>query len=214
VSRVTFEVLGARAVPYAAVPTLAFRLAVAETTGEPVHAIALRIQIQLEPRQRHYTPAEQDRLFELFGEPARWGETLRTIVWTHGTLMVPGFHASAEVDLPVTCTYDFEVAAAKYFHGLDEGEIPLVLLFSGTIFTKGQSGFSVEQIPWEREARYRLPVAVWRELMDLYYPDSAWLRLRREVFDELQRFKARRALPTWEDAIGALLDAAEREDRP
>ena len=38
----------------------------------------------------------------------------------------PASPASTEVDLPVTCTYDFEVAAAKYLHALDDGEIPLV----------------------------------------------------------------------------------------
>ena len=205
-----FAVLGARAEPYAAVPTLMFRLRITESTGERIHAIALRCQIQIEPRQRHYTAAEEERLLELFGEPPRWGETLKTILWTHASLMVPGFQESREVDLPVACTYDFEVAAAKYFHALDEGEIPLLLLFSGTVFTRGQNGFSVEQIPWEKEAPFRLPVAVWRELMDRYFPGSAWLRLRRETFDALHQFRGRRALPTWDDAIEALLHEARR----
>jgi len=207
-----FSVLGARAEPYAAAPTLVFRLRVAETTGERIHAIALRCQIQIEPRQRHYTAAEEERLLELFGEPPRWGETLKTVLWTHASLMVPGFEGSREVDLPVACTYDFELTAAKYFHALDEGEIPLLLLFSGTVFTRGQNGFSVEQIPWEKEAPFRLPVAVWRELMDRYFPGSAWLRLRRETFDALHQFRGRRALPTWDDAIEALLHEARQGD--
>ncbi|HEY2290589.1 MAG TPA: DUF6084 family protein [Thermoanaerobaculia bacterium] len=207
-----FSVLGARAEPYAAVPTLMLRLRITESTGERVHAIALRCQIQIEPRQRHYTAAEEERLLELFGEPSRWGETLKTILWTHASLMVPGFQESREVDLPVACTYDFEVTAAKYFHALDDGEIPLLLLFSGTVFTRGQNGFSVEQVPWEKEAPFRLPVAVWRELMDRYFPGSAWLRLRRETFDALHQFRGRRALPTWDDAIEALLHEAGRGD--
>ena len=207
-----FSVLGARAEPYAAAPTLMLRLRITESTGERIHAIALRCQIQIEPRQRHYTAAEEERLLELFGEPPRWGETLKTVLWTHASLMVPGFEGSREVDLPVACTYDFELTAAKYFHALDEGEIPLLLLFSGTVFTRGQNGFSVEQIPWEKEAPFRLPVAVWRELMDRYFPGSAWLRLRRETFDALHQFRGRRALPTWDDAIEALLHEARQGD--
>ena len=139
----SFAVLGARAEPYAAVPTLMLRLRISEETGERIHTLALRCQIQIEPRRRPYSEPEEERLLELFGEPARWGQTLKTILWTHVSVMVPGFEGSIEIDLPVTCTYDFEVTAAKYFHGLDEGEIPLLLLFSGTAFTRGQTGFSV-----------------------------------------------------------------------
>jgi hypothetical protein len=211
-SSLSFAVLGARPEPYAAVPTLIFRLRIAETTGERIHTLALRCQIQIEPRRRHYSEPEEERLLELFGEPQRWGQTLKTILWTHVSLMVPGFAGSTEVDLPVPCTYDFEVTAAKYFHGLDEGEIPLLLLFSGTVFARGQTGFSVEPVPWEKEAAFRLPVAVWRAVMDRYFPDSAWIRLRRESFDALHRFRGRRALPTWDDAIEALLREAKPEE--
>ena len=91
-----FEILGVRAEPYAVVPTLMFRLRITEDTGERIHAIALRCQIQIEPRQRRYVRAEKERLFELFGEAPRWGETLQTLLWTHVTLMVPGFTGSCE----------------------------------------------------------------------------------------------------------------------
>jgi Family of unknown function (DUF6084) len=212
-SSLSFAVIGARAEPYAAVPILVFRLQIAETSGEQVHAMVLRCQIQIEPRRRHYSPEEEERLLELFGEPHRWGDTLRTVVWAHASLTVPGFQGRTEVDLPVTCTYDFEVASAKYFHALGDGEIPLLFLFSGTVFTKGQSGFSVEPVPWEKEATYRLPVRVWRELMDRYFPGSAWIRLGRDSFDALHRFKGRRALPTWDDAIEVLLDEAGETER-
>ncbi len=207
-----FEVLGVRAEPYAAVPTLMFRLRITESTGERIHAIALRCQIQIEPRQRHYEGIEKERLFELFGEAPRWGETLQTLLWTHATLMVQGFTGSCELDLPVACTYDFEVTAAKYFHALDDGEIPLLMLFSGTAFTRGQTGFSVEPVPWEKEAPFRLPVRVWRELMEQYFPGGAWIRLRRESFDALHQFRGRRALATWDDAVETLLHDARRGD--
>jgi hypothetical protein len=120
------------------------------------------------------------------------------------SLMVPSFTGSCELDLPVPCTYDFEVAASKYLHALGDGEVPLLLLFSGTVFTKGLSGFSVGQVPWHKEATYRLPVSVWREIMDRFFPGGGWIRIRRDTLDTLQRFKAIRALPTWDDALEAL----------
>lgn len=211
-SRLTFSIEGVRAEPYAAAPTLLFRLRITETSGEQIHALVLRCQIQIDSRRRRYAPAEEERLLELFGEPQRWGETLRTVLWTHVALMVPGFRGSTEIDVPVACTYDFEVAAAKYFHALDAGEVPLLFLFSGMVFTKGQAGVSVEQIPWESEAVCRFPVHVWRELMNRYFPDSAWIRLRVEHFNQLHRFKGQHALPTWDDAIAALLKAAGEEE--
>ena len=213
-SSLSFAVLGARAEPFAAAPTLVFRLRIEEATGERIHTLALRCQIQIEPRQRRYSEPEEERLLELFGEPQRWGQTLKTVLWTHASLMVPGFSGSTEIDLPVPCTYDFEVTAAKYFHSLDDGEIPLLLLFSGTVFARGQTGFSVEPVPWEKEAAFRLPVAVWREVMDRYFPNSAWIRLRRDSFDALHRFRGERALPTWDDAIEALLREAAPEEAP
>lgn len=211
-SKLAFTILDARIEPYAIVPTLIFRLQIAEGTGEQIHAIALRCQIQVEPRRRHYSPVEESQLLELFGEPDRWGDTLRTLLWTHATLMVPGFQDKIAIDLPITCTYDFEVVAAKYLEALQGGEVSLNFLFSGTIFTRGLLGFSVEQIPWEKEATYHLPVRLWRELMDRYFPGSAWIRLSRESFDALYRFKGRHALPTWDDAVESLLKhSGERE---
>jgi hypothetical protein len=144
----------------------------------------------------------------LFGEPSRWRETLKPLLWTNTSLVVPAFEGSAEIDLPVTCTYDFEVVAAKYLSALEDGEVPLLFLFSGTVFVKTGHGFQVEQIPWDREAAYRMPVRVWRELMDAYFPGSAWIRVRRETLTALQRFRAGNAASSWDDAIEALMNAA------
>jgi len=207
----SFEVLGARAEPYAAVPTLMVRLRVTEADGQPVHAVALRVQIMIEPQRRTYSPAEEARLLELFGETPRWGDTLRPFLWTHAGMMVPGFTTSTDVDLPVTLTYDFDVAAAKYLHGLDGGEMPVLLLFAGTIFAKGEAGFSAEPIAWHEEASFRLPVRAWRDVMDLYFPGGGWLRLQRDTLDALQAFKARRALPSWDLAFEQLLKEAGEE---
>jgi hypothetical protein len=206
VTTLVFDCVGARAEPYAAAPTLAFGLRIAETTGTPVHAVALRCQLRLEPQQRRYTPAEQERLRDLFGDPSRWADTVKPIQFTTVTAMVPGFTGALELDLPVPCTYDLEIAATRYFHALDKAEIPMLMLFSGTIFGRSaDGGLAVEPVPWSAECRYRLPVAVWREMVDRYFPGCGWLRLRRETLSALAAFKSREALPTWEATIDALL---------
>jgi Family of unknown function (DUF6084) len=207
-SELVFDCLGAEAERYAAAPTLLFRLRIAETTGETIHAIALRCQIRIEPHRRRYSHDEEERLFDLFGETSRWGDTLKPMQFANLSIMVPRFQGSIEAELPVPFTYDFEVATSKYFHALEDGEIPLLLLFSGTVFAKGATGFSVDQVPWHKEAVYRLPVRLWTELMDLYFPNSAWIRMTRETFDALHGFKSRRALPTWEQAFETLLREA------
>lgn len=209
-----FDCLDVAAQPYAVTPTLTFRLRIADADGRDIHAIALRCQIRVQPRQRRYSEAEAERLQDLFGERPRWGETLKPLQFTYASVTVPSFRGATEIDVPVECTYDTEIASAKYFHALQEGEVPLVLMFSGTVFHRGETGFAVEQVPWDAEAEYRMPAQVWHDLMDLYFPNSAWLRLHRDTYDELARFKATRAFPTWESAIDALLADAKEGDRP
>jgi hypothetical protein len=206
-----FEVVGARSEPHAAAPTIMLRLQIEEADGGRVHALALRCQIRIEPQRRRYSLEEELKLYELFGETPRWGDSLRPFLWTHVSTTIAGFTGATEIDLPVECTYDFEVAGAKYLHALGDGEIPLLLLFSGTVFTRGASGFSAEPVAWDQEASFRLPVAVWRQTMDRYFPKSGWLRVSRETLDRLQGFKARRAVPTWDQAFELLLKEAGEE---
>ncbi|MDQ3693543.1 MAG: DUF6084 family protein [Chloroflexota bacterium] len=208
-SELTFTCVNAEALRYAAVPTLQLKLRIAEETGAIIQGIALRCQLRIEAQRRRYSAAEAERLGELFGEPARWGDTLKPLHFSNVSLMVPAFTGTTEVDLPVPCTYDFEVAATKYLHALDDGEIPLLLLFSGTVFSQRDSGFSVAQVPWSKEAKYPLPARLWREVMDLYFPNSGWIRIRRDTLDALQQFKVRRAMTTWDDALESLLATAE-----
>jgi hypothetical protein len=205
VTSLRFGVTGARAEPHAAVPTLILGLQINEEAGARVHALALRCQIRIEPQRRRYGRDEEEHLYELFGDTPRWGDSLRPFLWTHVSATIGGFSGSTEVELPVVCTYDFEVAAAKYLHALEGGEVPLILLFSGTVFTRGASGFSAEPVSWAQEATFGLPVALWRSVMDLYFPNSGWLRLSRESIDALQRYKASRALPTWDQAVEQLI---------
>ena len=209
----SFEVESSRAEPHAAVPTIMLRLRVEEADGFSVHALALRCQIRIEPQRRRYSAEEEVRLYEMFGETPQWGDSLRPFLWTHVSTTLGKFDGTTEFDLPVECTYDFDVAGAKYLHALADGDIPLLLLFSGTVFTRGESGFAAEPLSWSLEASHRMPVAVWRAMMDLYYPNSGWVRVQRDTLDALQRFRADRALPTWDQAFEQLLKEAG-EDGP
>jgi hypothetical protein len=211
-----FYVDAAQTVPYAAAPQLALKLRIVQRPPHAIiHTVALRCQVRLEPGQRRYSPAEQEQLFDLFGEPQRWGQTVRSLLWTNAAIIVPRFEQQAPIDLPLPCTYDFNLAIAKYFHALDnahDGHVPLSLLFSGTIFYAGDDGhLQIEQISWEKEAQFRLPVEVWKQTMELYFPNTAPLLLQRDVFDHLQRFKRQRGLFSWEQAIESLLASAHEE---
>ncbi|HET6145243.1 MAG TPA: DUF6084 family protein [Candidatus Acidoferrales bacterium] len=205
----SFTMEGVEAVPYAAVPQLSFKTRIVNgIPGEIIRSVSGRAQIQIEPTQRKYDAAEQDSLKDLFGEPDRWGRTLRTMLWTHAPMAVPTFTGSAVTEIPVPCTFDFNVPATKYFHGLNNGDLPLCFQFSGTVFYQGEDGaLQVAPISWDKEAKYRLPVKVWKDLMDMYYPNSVWLSLRRDSFDKLYQFKVRHGIPTWEDALERLLSA-------
>ena len=204
-TELVFDCVGVRAERWAVAPTLTFLIKVAETAGEAIHGISLRCQIRIEPVKRRYSEDEGELLVDLFGERSRWGETMKPLQLAFAAQMVPGFSGSTEIELPVPFTYDFEVATSKYFHALKDGDIPLLLLFSGTVFVKTEQGFSVEQVPWHKESAFRLPVETWREMMDAHFPGSAWVRIRRDTMDELLRFRTERALPSWDDTVLALL---------
>jgi hypothetical protein len=202
-----FHVESAAPVLYAATPLLAFRVAVANAPGEAIYSVALRAQIQLEVTRRNYTAQDQDNLRDLFGEPSRWGQTLRNMLWTNVSTTIAPFTGTTSVDLQVPCTFDFNIASTKYFHGVETGEIPLCFLFSGTVFYDGGAGApQVAPISWSKEARFRLPVETWRSMMELYYPNCAWLCVRRDVFERLYQYKVRHGIPTWEAAIERILN--------
>jgi hypothetical protein len=200
-----FEIEGAEAMPNAASPQITFKLRITNADPQAVHSIALRVQVQIEPVRRRYTPAEQEHLKELFGEPERWSKSIHPLLWTNANVSVPAFAGSTVVDVNVPCTFDFNVAVTKYVYGLEQGEIPTTLLFSGTVFHAGERGLQVAQIPWDRDASYRMPVPVWKEMMDTYYPNTAWIPLRRDVFERLYEFKSRHGMATWEQAVERML---------
>ncbi len=200
-----FEVLSVRALRPSAAPTLRFTLALDAGDAE-VRSVLLDVQVQIAAARRRYDDAERAQLADLFGAPERWGTTVRTLPWLRATLVVPPFAGSTTAQLDVPCTYDFEVTAARYLAALREGEVPLELLLSGTVFHAGTgAGMQVERIGWDRELACRLPVAAWRAAIDEHFPQSAWLRLDRAAFDRLAVFRAQRALPSWEAVVEELL---------
>jgi hypothetical protein len=207
----TINVEKAVPVPFAVSPTIAFDLRVDNLDpSEAIHTVVLRAQIQIEVTRRRYTAADQEGLTDLFGAPERWGQTLRSMLWTHASVVVPAFTGSTTVSVPIPCTFDFNVAATKYFGALADGDVPLCLMFSGTVFYGDHTGaVQVSPISWEKETRFRLPVAVWKEMMEHYYPNSAWLCLRKDAFDALYQYKVRNGIPTWEEAIEAILAGSD-----
>lgn len=209
----SFSVEGAQVERFAAAPFILFRVAIDCRDGSrSIRNVMLQCQIRIETTRRAYQKDEKSRLSDLFGEPQQWSRPLQGLLWTHASTVVPAFERSCVASLPVPCSFDFNVAATKYFHGLTAGEVPLLLLFSGAVFYDDGQGLQISQIGWDQEVRYRLPVALWQDMMHLYYPDSAWLRLSRDVFARLERYKRRHALTAWEQALERLLDAQERLD--
>ncbi len=208
-----FSITGIEPAARSVTPLLHFKLSI--TTGDPadtVHAIMLHAQIQIDAPQRQYNQAERDKLIELFGQPEAWGQTLRSRFWTHANASVTAFTGGAETILPVPCTYDLNVAAAKYFYALEDGDVPLSFLFSGSVFYQDPArGLQVAQIPWDKECSYRMPVAHFREALESLHPNSTWLYLRRDLFDALYAYRRREGFLNWEQTIEQLL-AHQRQE--
>jgi hypothetical protein len=210
IPELAFAVRGIEPLEHGATPTLALRLDVATNGQHRVRALTLRVEVRIALARRAYDPAVRERLAELFGTPAQWRSAPRALPWLDTTVTVPAFEGTTSVIVPLPCTYDFDVTASKYFHALSDGVIPLDLLFSGTMFYAGaDERLRTARLPWDREAAFELPVRVWKDLMAGYFPRTVWVRLDRESFDRLWAYKARHALPTWDDALDALLGEPE-----
>lgn len=210
----SFQVESASAAEFSAVPTVSFLVACKASPGIPIRSLVLNTQIRIDVLRRGYDERARERLSELFGRPELWARSARSLFWTQSVTTVPAFHEETRIDLPVAATYDFEVAVVKYFEALEDGEIPLTFLFSGTIFYQDPEGaLRTALIPWDRESRFRLPVSVWREALDRHFPNTVWVRLSREAFDRLCRFKARRGFVAMEEVLDSLLETASVEER-
>lgn len=205
-----FRIEEISALRYPATPMLAARLRISNASAtEPIHSVLLNCQVRIEPQGRKYSAEEEAHLLDLFGERERWARTMKPMLWTQTALNVPGFTGSTEAELPLPCTLDFDLAATKFFYGLEAGVVPVSILFSGTVFFAAPDGrLQVAQIPWDREARYPLAASAWRAAVEMHYPNAIWLRLERDSFDRLYQYKIAHGLQMWEQAIGQLIERA------
>lgn len=201
-----FRVQDATALTSAAAPTVVFRLGVRRAGGGSIRSATVGVRIDIACARRIYDADTEARLVDLFGEPERWGTTLRALSWARSTVLVGGFEDATSVSVPVSLSYDFDVAAHRYLHALRDGEIPLDFMFDGSVLYEHEGRLQAAPIAWDRQASCRLPVSVWRQAMDAAFPNSAWLRLRHDVFDRLCAYRSARALPSWEDALLSLLE--------
>jgi hypothetical protein len=210
VPELAFAVRGIEPVAHAAVPTLELGLGLQRTAGAPVRSASLRLEIRIALGRRAHDGATRQRLAELYGTPEQWKSAPRALPWITTQASVPAFDTETTVAVPLPCTYDFEVTATKYFHALPDGVVPLEVLVTGSVFYADAAGrLRTARVPWDREAAFDLPVRTWKDLMERYFPGTVWIRLPRECFDRLWAYKARRALPSWEDALEELLQARQ-----
>ena len=208
-----FAVAGVHPVEHAAAPTLSFTLDVDDRSGREVFAVALTIQLQIEPIKRSYDDETRERLAELFGEPGRWATTARRMVWSTESVLVQAFTGSTSVQVPVLCNYDLELAATKYFSSLPDGEVPLVWHFNGSVYYQAaDERLQIVQIPWDTVAEYQMPVATWRKMIDMHYPHRGWVALESDTVERLGRLKAARGSHTIDQTVAELLDEAEGAD--
>ncbi len=202
----SFTVLGAKAVEFAAAPTLAFTLEVTEPTERDIYTIALTCQVNIDPAQRDHDSETRKLLSELFGEPERWAQTTKSRRWLQASVLVPSFTGAATFELSVLCNFDLELAATKYFYSLPDGDIPLTFFFSGTVLYRGDNGeIQAAQVHWDRQSLFRLPVAAWKEMVTHYYPQRGWIGLHADTLAALSRYKVARGLPTFDACVSALL---------
>ncbi|QUH03412.1 hypothetical protein HUO13_23605 [Saccharopolyspora erythraea] len=207
-----FQVTGAAPVRFAAVPTLSFRIGVSRTGGGPVRSITLTTTVRIAAPRRRYRPAEQAMLTELFGTPDQWARTMRPLPWARATTVVAPFTDSTATEVPVVCTWDVELAVAKYFLAVRDGGVPLDFMFNGTVFFEGEDArLRTAQISWSTDTTFVLPSELWHEVVGSSSPGSAWLRLSRDTFERLYAHRSRSAAGGWDEVVNALLDDVEPE---
>jgi hypothetical protein len=202
-----FQIIGVEADAEGLTPLIRFKArATNRSSPDKIHAVLLHAQIQIQSPQRMYNSREKGRLVELFGQPECWGQTLRNRLWATTDTTVGAFSEETSVNLFVACSYDLTVPVTKYFYALEGGEVPLLFLFSGSVFYEAPEGrLQVQPIPWNKESAFRMPLAAWEGMIDQHFPNTAWIHMRRDVFDRLYAFKRAQGDATWEQTMERLL---------
>jgi hypothetical protein len=142
------------------------RLRIQNYSPQPVHSMRLHCQIQLEPGRRSYNPVERAALQDVFGTPEQWRSSIRPLIWARRDISLAGFETFTVAELPFAVTSEFSFAALKYLAALEDGDVPLSFLFSGMVFYSMSERPQIAPIPWDTEARFRLPVSEWKRYFD------------------------------------------------
>lgn len=202
------EITGAAHVPFSAGPTMRFEALAREPDAIPVQSIGLSVQVMIDPARRGYDPATRARLAELFGAPERWAPSTSGLAWARVAVTVPGFSGEAAFGIEVPCTYDLEVAAAKYFYAVRDGVVPLSFHFNGNVFYRdGDGRLQMTPISWSTTARYGMAVSAWRAMIAEHYPGGGWVRVGEDTLERLHGLRAQRGLSTVDDLLRDLLGA-------
>ncbi|HXO08640.1 MAG TPA: DUF6084 family protein [Solirubrobacteraceae bacterium] len=208
-----FAITGAAHIAFAAVPTMLFSASADDRSGHRIQSIALTAQVMIDPAKRGYDPDTRARLAELFGPPASWAPATSGLAWARVSAAVPGFTGATPFGIEVPCTYDLEVAAAKYFYAVRDGEIPLSFHFNGNVFFYGTDDrLQVVPVPWSCTAQYKFPVAAWRAMIAEHYPGGGWVRLDERTLETLNDRRGRRGLPSFDACIAELLEITGERD--
>ncbi|EHK88026.1 DUF6084 family protein [Saccharomonospora azurea] len=204
----SWAVTGVDVAPVEAVPALRLRLRV--SCDRPVRSLTLAVSVRIAAALRDYTAEERTRLRGVFGMPEQWAASVGELVWARPVLHVAGFTGHTDVDVPVPCGQDVELASVSYLSALSDGDVPLRLHFSGTVFHDSGGGLAVTRLPWDSEVKYRLPLACWQEVRRTYFGRHRWLRVEEAVYERLHDYRVRHAYGSPQEAIEALLEQAGR----
>jgi len=208
-----FAVLSAAHLAFAAAPTMVFSVTATEPSGAEIQSMALSVQVMIDPARRGYDEATRDRLAELFGPPASWAPSTQGLSWARVSAAVPAFEGHTIFPLELQCTYDLEVAAAKYFYAIDDGVVPLSFHFYGTVFYAAAGGrLQMTPVPWSSSAQFGMPIAAWRAMIAEHYPGGGWIRLGADTLAALNARRAERGL-TFDHCVHELLDRDMPGDR-
>jgi hypothetical protein len=202
----SFRIAGAEPVPFSVAPQLTVSLAIhAEPESVPVHSILLGVQAQIQAQSRGYSQGEAASLKPLFGEGAVFQRALRSLHWCQTTVLVPSFRGSTRAGVALPCPLEFSAAVGTWFAALEEGSVPLQLLFRGTVFYEGPEGLTTAPVPWSAEANHPLPRETWNAAVKEHWPGCSLLALPRQSLERLAAFGATRGIATVEGALEKLL---------
>lgn len=208
-----FAITGVAAQAFAAAPTLLFAAAVTDLSGAAIQSVALNVQVMIDPAKRGYDDQARERLSELFGPPTSWAPSTSGLAWAQVAVAVPGFTNATSFAIEVPCTYDLEVAAAKYFYAIADGLVPLSFHFSGNVFFSGTSGaLQVVPVAWSNTATFRMPIDTWKAMIAEHYPGGGWIRIGHETLAALQDRRSRRGLPSFDACLNELLTREGTQD--